>query len=154
MIFLISKRRVQKMAYYIDLFSPETYRSFCNSNREITGFRDNRRRIATNIKPGDKFICYMTKLSRWVGVLEVSSDCFIDNLPIFMEQDDPFVVRFCVSPKVWLEPEEGIPISDDVLWKHLSFTKNLSKNSTAWTGKVRSSLTKLTDDDGSYLETL
>ncbi len=142
------------MAYYIDLFSPETYRSFCNSNREITGFRDNRRRIATNIKPGDKFICYMTKLSRWVGVLEVSSDCFIDNLPIFMEQDDPFVVRFCVSPKVWLEPEEGIPISDDVLWKHLSFTKNLSKNSTAWTGKVRSSLTKLTDDDGSYLETL
>ena len=90
------------MAYYIDLFSPETYRAFCNSNREITGFRDNRRRIATNIKPGDKFICYMTKLSRWVGVLEVSSDCFIDNLPIFMEQDDPFVVRFCVSPKVCL----------------------------------------------------
>ena len=142
------------MAYYIDLFSPETYRAFCDSNREITGFRDNRQRIAANIKPGDRFICYMTKLSRWIGVLEVSSDCFIDNLPIFMEQDDPFVVRFCVSPKVWLDPEEGIPISDDVLWKHLSFTKNLSKNSTAWTGKVRSSLTRLADEDGSYLETL
>ena len=142
------------MSYYIDLFSPDTYQAFCDSNREITGFRDNRQRIAANIKPGDRFICYMTKLSRWIGVLEVVSDCFTDDQPVFMEQDDPFVVRFRVLPKVWLDPEEGIPINDDILWKHLSFTKGLSKNSTAWTGKVRSSLTRLTDEDGSYLETL
>ena len=88
------------MAYYIDLFSPETYRAFCDSNRDITGVRDNRRRTAANIKPGDKFICYMTKLSRWIGVLEASSGYFIDNQPVFMESDDPFVVRFRISPKV------------------------------------------------------
>jgi len=142
------------MAYYINLFSPETYRAFCDSNRCITGFRDNRRRIAANIKPEDKFICYMTKLSRWIGVLEVSSGCFIDNQPIFMESDDPFVVRFRVSPKVWLGPEKGIPINNDISWKHLSFTKDLPKTSSAWTGKVRGSLTRLADEDGKYLETL
>jgi hypothetical protein len=27
------------MAYYLDLFSPETYEAFSKSNREISGFR-------------------------------------------------------------------------------------------------------------------
>lgn len=71
------------MAYYIDLFSPETYWAFCDSHRDITGFREKRRRMATNIKPGDKFICYMTKLSRWIGVLEVSSGYFIEQPACF-----------------------------------------------------------------------
>lgn len=142
------------MAYYINLFSPETYRAFSDSNQDISGFRDNRRRIASTIKPGDKFICYMTKLSRWIGVLEVSTDCFVDDQPIFMRSEDPFIIRFRVSPKVWLNPAEGIPVSDDISWKHLSFTRDLSKNNTAWTGKVRGSLTKLTDEDGMYLENL
>lgn len=140
------------MAYYIDLFSPETYRAFSESSQEISGFRENRRRSAANIKPGDRLICYMTKLSRWIGVLEVSSNYFVDHQPVFMEADDPFVVRFRVSPHVWLQPEKGIPISNDISWKHLSFTKDLQKDNTVWTGKVRGSLTKLTDEDGAYLE--
>lgn len=96
----------------------------------------------------------MTKLSRWVGVLEVSSYYFIDNQPIFMQSNDPFVVRFHVSPRVWLEPEAGVPITDAVCWKHLSFTKDLPPNSNSWTGMVRSSLTKLSEEDGQYLEAL
>ena len=142
------------MAYYINLFSPETYFAFFDSSRGISGFRENRRRIAAHIKHGDKFICYMTKLSRWVGILEVSSGYFIADDPIFMQSNDPFVVRFPVFPKVWLEPEAGIPINHDICWKHLSFTKDLPRNSHSWTGMVRSSLTKLSDEDGRYLEAL
>ena len=140
------------MAYYIDLFSPETYLAFSNSNRDISGFKEHRRGIAAEIKPGDKFICYMTKLSRLIGVLEVCSNCFIDNHPIFTQSNDPFLVRFHVSPTVWLKPEKSIPINNDISWKCLSFTKNLSLNSCAWTNKVRGSLTKLSDEDGEYLE--
>lgn len=142
------------MAYYIDLFSPETYLAFSNSNRQISGFRDRQRGTATNIKPGDTFICYMTKLSRWVGVLEISSEFFVDDQPIFVPANDPFVVRFQVSPKVWLKPEFGVPINNDICWKHLSFTKDLHRNSNAWTGMVRRSLTKLSEEDGRYLEAL
>ncbi len=138
------------MAYYIDLFSPATYRAFSESNQEISGFRENRRRAAANIKPGDRLICYMKKLSRWIGVLEISSNCFVDHQPIFMETDDPFIVRFRVSPNVWLKPEKGIPISSDISWKHLSFTKDLQKDNTTWTGKVRGSLTKLTDEESLF----
>ena len=59
------------MAYYIDLFSPETYQAYGNSTRTISGFRERHRGIASHLKSGDKLICYMTKLSRWVGILEV-----------------------------------------------------------------------------------
>ena len=142
------------MAYYIDLFSPETYSAFSDSNRKISGFRVHQRGIASNIKPGDRFICYMTKLSRWVGLLEVTSDCFIDAQPIFMRPNDPFVVRFYVSPKIWLEPAAGIPINNDICWKYLSFTRGLHKNSNSWTGMIRSSLRKLSEEDGQYLETI
>ena len=142
------------MAYYIDLFSPETYFAFSNSNMDVSGFRDRRRGIAAGIKPGDKLICYMTKLSRWIGVLEVASNYFIDGKPIFAESNDPFVVRFRVSPIVWLKPEHGVPIISEQCWNSLSFTRDLPRSSTSWTGMVRASLTKLSDEDGQYLESL
>lgn len=140
------------MAYYIDLFSPETYQAFINSNQDVSGFRERHRGIASAVKPGDKLICYMTKLSRWVGVLEVSESFFIDDTPIFIHPIDPFMIRFKVNAHVWLTPENAIPINEDICWGHLSFTKGLPKKSLAWTGMVRGSLRKLDDEDGKYLE--
>ena len=140
------------MAFYIDLFSPETYSAFSDSDRDVSGFRERQQGIASLINPGDKLICYMTKLSRWIGILEVTSSLFIDQTPIFMKPIDPFIVRFKVKPYVWLSPEESVPIIHDICWKHLSFTKQLPKKSQAWTGMVRSSLKKLEDEDGAYLE--
>lgn len=142
------------MAYYTDLFSPETYNAFTSSDRSISGFRMRQQNIATTVKPGDKLICYMTKLSRWVGVLEVVSSCFLDDTPIFQPTADPFQVRFRVRPLVWLAPEESIPIRHDICWKHLSFTKGLNRNGSGWTGTLRSSLRRLLDEDGQYLEGL
>ena len=99
-------------------------------------------------------ICYMTKLSRWIGILEVTSPFFVDDSPIFIRPVDPFTIRFKVNSNVWLQPEHAIPISNDICWKKLSFTKALPKRSQAWTGMVRGSLRKLDDEDGQYLETL
>ena len=128
------------MAYYIDLFSPETYERFLHSDRTVTGFRKKSLNTARKMKVGDKLICYLTKLSRWIGVLEITSPCFEDKTPRFLEEDDPFVVRFKVKPIVLLEKDKAIPIKDSRVWNTLSFTKGLEHNSTAWTGKVRGSL--------------
>lgn len=143
------------MAYYTDLFSPMTYEAFSNSDRTITGFRKRHQNLAKNIHPGDRLICYMTKLSRWVGVLEVESEGFIDiHRRIFVEGEDPFIVRFKVKPLVWLDKEYCLPIHEPIVWNSLSFTTGLSHNNPHWTGKFRSSLTKLTDADGKLLEDL
>jgi predicted RNA-binding protein len=142
------------MAYFLDLFSPETYEAFGRSSRDISGFRSRQENAARQIHPGDKLVCYMTKLSRWFGILEVESESFIDKTPIFYPEDDPFIVRFKVRPVIWLPKEKSIPIHEDVVWKHLSFTQKCEKTTSAWTGKLRSSLNRLTVEDGKHLERL
>lgn len=121
------------------------------SARDVSGFRARHMVIAERIKPGDLLICYMTRLSRWFGVLEVVQGPFKDDTPIFVPDSDPFVVRFRVHPIVLLDPETAVPIRDSEVWNHLSFTRDLEPGSISWTGKVRSSLVKLDDVDGNIL---
>lgn len=142
------------MKYYLDLFSPETYEAFGRSDRTVSGFRVRQRNAASRIEPGDKLLCYMTKLSRWFGILDVLEGPFIDDTPIFYPEDDPFVVRFRVRPEVWLPIDKAVPIHEDRLWEHLSFTAGQDKNTSTWTGKIRASLAQLSDDDGRLLETV
>ena len=142
---------LKHMAYYIDLFSPETYDAFARSPRDISGFRARHKNAADKVKPGDLFVCYLTRLSRWFGVLEVLEGPFIDSKPVFIVENDPFVVRFRVRPKAWLSVEMGIPIHDDEMWAGLSFTRELHRGSLSWTGKVRGSLVRLDDEDGAFL---
>jgi hypothetical protein len=139
------------MAYFIDLFSPETCEAFKSSSREVSGFRLRQEPIAKRVKAGDIFVCYMTRLSRWFGVLEVIEGPYIDSKPIFVPEDDPFVVRFHVKTVTLLDADRSSPIHDEEIWSGLSFTKNLEMGSLAWTGKVRSSLATLSDDDGHFL---
>jgi len=140
------------MAYYLDLFSPETYEVFTKSNRDISGFRVRQQNAASRISVGDKLICYMTKLSRWVGVLEVTSKSFRDDSPLFYEADDPFVIRFRVKPLAWLPKEKAIPIRDERVWRRLSFTRDYDQDYPYWTGKLRTSLNQLDEEDGRFLE--
>jgi hypothetical protein len=142
------------MAYYLDIFSPETYESFLKSPQDITGFRTRQTNAARKIKRGDKLICYMTKFSRWIGILEVLSESFVDHTPRFYDKNDPFVVRFKVKPVVWLPKEQAIPIHEDSVWNRLSITKGHEKHGSGWTGLFRGSLNRLDNADGKFLETI
>jgi hypothetical protein len=139
------------MAYFINLFSPETYKAFARSIRDVSGFRLRRKGMAERIKPGDVFVCYLTRLSRWFGLLEVVDGPFIDDRPIFVPESDPFVVRFHVRTTVWLDIQKAIPIHHDMIWNGLSFTRTLDQGSIEWTAKVRGSLVRLDDADGKFL---
>ncbi len=139
------------MTYFIDLFSPETYEAFTRSTQGLSGFRMRHKGMAERIMPGDVFVCYVTKVSRWCGLLEIVEGPFIDNTPIFLQENDPFVVRFKVKPKVWLPIDQSLPIHETSVWNGLSFTRTLEKGSIAWTGKVRGSLVKLDEKDGKFL---
>jgi predicted RNA-binding protein len=140
------------MTYYLNLFSPETFEAFNHSDRETSGFRYRQRNVASQVKVGDRLLCYMTKLSRWIGILEVTKESYQDDSPIFYDHDDPFVIRLKVKPIVWLDKEEAIPIKQDRVWNALGFTKDHKKNSSAWTGKLRVSLNRLDVEDAEFLE--
>jgi hypothetical protein len=107
---------------------------------------------ADGVRPGDRLLCYLTKLSRWFGILEVVRGPYIDNVPIFLPEDDPFVVRFIVKPLVILDVGRAIPIHEDQVWRTLSFTKDCDPKASTWTGKIRSSLAQIDEADGRFLE--
>jgi hypothetical protein len=120
----------------------------------VSGFRPRQRNLASRVRPGDTFVCYMTRLSRWVGLLDILEGPFDDHAPIFYPTDDPFTLRFHVRPVVWLPLEKTMPIHADPVWSGLSFTQRYPKGSLAWTGNVRGSLTRISDADGAFLESL
>ncbi len=142
----------KSMAFYLDLFSPETYEAFSKSGRQVSGFRTRQGVAAQKLKRGDKLVCYMTKLSRWVGILKVIDGPYEDASPIFYLEDDPFIIRFRVTPTVWLSKENALPIHLPEIWNELSFTKGQDPSTSNWTGKLRGSLARLTDADGKILE--
>ena len=142
------------MKYYINLFSPNTATAFTNSNRDVTGFRTSRKSYVKNqgIKSGDIFICYCTKIQRFIGILEVISAPYEDNSPIFIEENDPFCLRFKVKTACLASFSKlAIPIHEDLVWNTLSITKDLPKDSTKWTYKVFSSPLRWDNADGKFL---
>jgi predicted RNA-binding protein len=115
------------MRYWLDLFTPYTWDRFKEHGAAISGFRPRQRKTAyQRIKTGDLLLCYLIKLSRWCGVLEVISEAFEDTTPIFAEANDPFPIRFKVKPIILLEFEQAIPIQEPEIWNSLSFTKKKS----------------------------
>ena len=142
------------MAYYLNLFTPKTWEAFRKHGASISGFRRRQERFACEeLKPGDIFLCYLVHLSRWCGILEITSEAFLDDSPIFSDPD-PFVVRFRVKPIVALDPEKSIPIFEDAIWNHLSETKHTEKRARGWAIAFRGSLRHMSDDDGTLLVSL
>lgn len=137
------------MAYFLNLFTLETWKAFQEHGCKVTGFTIRQRRHAQKIKPGDIFLCYLVRLSRWCGVLEVVSESYHDNTPIF-KNPDPYEIRFKVKSILTLEHEYSIPILEDEIWNSFSWTKNIEKG-RSWGNHFRASLREIGDIDGSFL---
>ena len=106
------------MAYFLNLFTPETWEAFTRCESDVSGFRSSQRKLAhERVKKGDIFLCYLVRVSRWCGALEILSEAFEDNKPIFNDPD-PFIVRFKVKPIFEFKPENSIPIFEDEIWNH------------------------------------
>ncbi|HZG46894.1 MAG TPA: hypothetical protein VEZ41_11615, partial [Allosphingosinicella sp.] len=135
------------MAYYLNLFSPETWAAFEKGGYSLSGFRPRQRAQAQRIKVGDVFLCYLVGVSRWCGALRVTAGPFDDDTP-FYSDPDPFTVRFKVEPLFVLAPEEAVPVFLDSLWTKLSLTRDIPKGATGWAVGFRGSLRVLPDEDG------
>jgi hypothetical protein len=142
--------------YILDLFTAETWEAFLQHGSDVTGFVKAHRGRAQNIHPGDRFICYAVRVSRWCGVLEVISDYYEDPSPVFLPEDDPYSVRFKVKPVVTLDLEFALPIRLPEIWNELERTRSIELNSPAWGGKaaLQSSLAKIAKADGELLTSL
>lgn len=142
------------MNYVLDLFTPETWRAFRAHGSSVTGFSVAHRTRALNlVRPGDIFVCYLVRLSRWCGLLQVEGEMFEDNTPIFRPENDPWSIRYRVKPLVVLDEVNALPIRLPEIWSGFSRTRDLEQNSPAWPVKavLQSSLVKLPVGDGVFL---
>lgn len=129
--------------YWLDLFTGITWKEFLSAGGEVSGFRERRWKTVQRIKPGDYLLCYLTGVSRFIGILEVVSKAFRDDSPIWKDEDFP--CRLKVKVVVKLTPETAVPVHD--LRDELTIFQNL-KSPIAWTGHFRGSPAKWKPQDG------
>lgn len=129
--------------YWLDLFTGSTWQDFLRHGGEVSGFRKTRWPSVQRLKVGDYLLAYLTGVSRFIGVLEVTSAAYQDDAPIWSL--DVFPCRVHVKVVEQLTPETAVPILD--FRDRLTIFQGL-KNPNLWQGAVRGSLTKWNQQDG------
>lgn len=129
--------------YWLDLFTGTTWADFLKAGGQISGFREGRWKTVQQMKPGDYLLCYLTGVSRWIGVLEVVGEPFTDSNPIW--KTDVFPSRVPVKVLVSLTPETAVPVLE--LKDDLTIFRDL-KSPFAWTGHFRGSPARWKVSDG------
>jgi hypothetical protein len=62
--------------HYLGLFTVESWREFKAHGGQVMGFTEKKRLMAGRLKPGDRILCYVSKVSTFVGVMEVAGPTF------------------------------------------------------------------------------
>lgn len=134
------------MKYYIDLFTWKTWQEFLNAGGTISGFREKRWKSVQAMKPGDILLCYLTGLSRFIGILEVNGMAYKDDTPIWGEA--VFPSRIPVNVLLSLPPENAVPVSS--LSSELSYFQNM-RSPYSWSGHFRGSPTEEKPQDAKLI---
>lgn len=94
--------------YWLSLFNATTWKEFQDAGSEVMGFPVTRQNTVKRIKPGDYLLGYLTGVSRWIAVLEVTSEPY-DDLSRIWEQA-LFPCRVEVKIVASIPPEAGVPV--------------------------------------------
>jgi hypothetical protein len=141
---LLGGNSMSDRQYWLDLFTFKTWTEFLKAGAKVSGFRDNRWNAVQKIRPGDYLLCYLTGVSRWIGLLEATGKPYLDDKTRIWDYD-VFPARVPVKALIVLEPETAVPIFE--LKNQLSIFRDL-KSPNAWTGAVRGSPAKWIATDG------
>ena len=81
------------VSYWLDLFTYQTWTEFFEAGGQVSGFRQKRWNTVKQMKPGDILLCYLTGISRWIGLLEITGPPFQDTKPIWSFKTFPLGCR-------------------------------------------------------------
>ncbi len=126
---------MEERQYWLALFTAMTWKEFTASGASVYGLNERFKMTAARTKPGDYLICYVAGISRFIAVLEITSESFRDNSEIWTLDIYPVRLRVKVIQELTLET--AIPIQE--LSAELSMFQNLSSPSS-WASHFRHSL--------------
>ena len=129
--------------YFLGLFTVRSWTEFKANGAQVMGFNEKKAAAAARLRPGDRLLCYLTKRSTFVAILEVTGPSYQDSTHIWT--DGLFPVRLPVKVVSELSPLAGLPVH--LLLGKLSFLPGpLMPNN--WTVHVRSSPRPWRAEDG------
>jgi hypothetical protein len=131
------------MAYFINLFTEETWREIReNASWQVTGHTE-RLRNRDRIQAGDVFLCWMTKVSACVGALKVTGAAFEvgpDAERIWRKA--LFPLRFPTELVIRVPVTEGVQLAD---------IRNRSIDPSYWTWVFRNSGNEIPAADADWI---
>ncbi|MDA7520696.1 EVE domain-containing protein [bacterium] len=137
----------KSVTYWLGLFNVDTWNEFKSAGMKVMGFNEKKWSIAQRLKEGDRILCYLTKVSAFVSVLEVTGEAFQSKKRIW--KDGLYPVRIGVKPITEVPTTWAIQMNS--LKESLSIFKGL-KNRSAWSIWVRSAPRKWPAEDGRLIE--
>lgn len=131
------------MAYYINLFTEETWREIrLNAGWEFTGHTE-RRRNSDRIGPGDVFLCWITKTSAFVAALNVQGGAYT------VDHEEPQTWRKHLYPKRFkTELRVRVPITKGVT---LAEIRERTEDPSLWNWVFRNSGNEIPAHDGDWI---
>jgi hypothetical protein len=120
--------------YFVGVFTVESWREFKRHGGQLMGFNEKKVGAAARLQPGDRVLCYLSKVSAFVGYMEVTGPSYVDSTPIW--SDGLYPVRLPVRVAVEVPLFSAVPIRS--LSEQLSFMRGRG-GAPGWTIYVRSS---------------
>ena len=75
--------------HYIVVTSPENWQKTAERGWTLLGLKSTKPGQAAKFKPGDKVVAYATGIKRFIAVVEVTSEMFVDHSPVWGSAKKP-----------------------------------------------------------------
>ena len=140
------------MTYWIVVGSEENMLIAESRGFDVFGFKSTRRNEVSRMRQGDRLIFYLTKIMKFGGIAEVTSEYFEDHSKVFKSEkksgeDYPF--RLKTKPEIILEPDQYLDARE--IAPGLAFTQRWGDN---WRLAFQGNLHEISEEDYEWIDGL
>jgi len=133
------------MTYWIVVGSEENMRIAEARGFDIFGFKSTRLSEVSRMRPGDKLVFYLTKIMKFGGMAEVTSEYFEDHTKVFKSEKKPgedYPFRVKARPETILQPDLYLDVRE--IAPGLAFTQRWGDN---WRLAFQGNLHEIPEED-------
>jgi hypothetical protein len=131
---VVNTHPVREPVDFLGVFTVESWREFLRHGGQVMGFNAKKAGIASRLLPGDRILCYLSKVSAFAGWMEVTGSSYVDTEPLW--SDGLYPIRLPVRVVEELALSNSVPIKS--LRQELSFMRGRGEGG-GWSIYVRSS---------------
>lgn len=128
--------------YYMIVTNEIDYEWDIDNQFACAGFPERNKKSVKQMECGDKIIYYVTKVSKFMAVVEVVGEYYYSEEPIWDDPYDLWPHRVLTKPIKYIQSvEDGIYIKD--IWDNLDFISNKVR----WGSQVQGSFRRISEHD-------